>query len=131
MSIYSYLREVEKGTSIYADESTLKQRLCDWALRNIFPARYWKDIYVEKGRRFKEIADRDVARYAVKLESVLRLYAAHIGEPAYSITWHQAKVNELQLGDAPQPDLPALEMSDDEFTLMMRQCEPEEGEQVQ
>lgn len=130
MSIYSYLKNVEKGRSVFWDEVTLKERLCVWVLQNVFPARYWKDVYVEGCRRVKESADKEVARYAVKLESVLRLYAAHIGEPAYSMTWNQSEVAELNLEDVPQPDIPELSMSDAEFNLMMRQGEPEEAEDI-
>ena len=127
MSVYSYLRNVEKGISVFSDEVTRKERLCVWVLHTFFSARYWKDVYVENGRRIKEIADRDVARYEVKLESVLRLYAAHIGEPGYSMTWDQVGAAELELKGVPQPDIPELSMSDEEFFLMMRQGEPEEG----
>ena len=123
MSLYSYLRDVEKGISIFSSEITRKQQLCVWALRTIFPARYWKDVCVEECRRIKESVDKEVARYSVKLESVLRLYAAHIGEPAYSMTWDQVGASELNLEDIPQPDIPELCMSDEEFFLMMRQGE--------
>ena len=125
MSIYGYLKNVEKDVSVYSDEITLKQQLSIWVLRNFFSARYWEEVSAEKCRRIKESADKEVARYAVKLESVLRFYAAHIGEPAYSMTWDQAGIDELNLENIPQPDIPELCMSDEEFTLMMRQGEPE------
>lgn len=131
MSIYGYLRDVEKGISVFSDEVTRKQRLSVWALRTLFPARYWKEVSDEKCRRIKESAAKEVARYAVKLESVLRLYAAHIGEPGYYMTWNQVGPAELNLENIPQPDIPELCMSDKEFTLMMRQGEPEEEDWVQ
>ena len=130
MSVYSYLRNVEKGISVYADEITRKERLCVWVLHTFFSARYWKDVYVEGCRRIKESSDREVARYEAKLESVLRLYAAHIGEPAYSMTWDQVGAVELELKGVPQPDIPELSMSDEEFNLMVRQGEPKEGERI-
>ena len=120
MSIYSYLRNVEKGISVFSNEITVKQRLCVWVLHTFFPARYWKEVFGEESRWIKECADKEVARYAVKLKSVLKLYAAHIGEPAYSMTWDQADIAELDLEDVLQPDIPELCMSDDEFNLMMR-----------
>lgn len=130
MSIYDYLKSVEKGRSVFPDEVTRKERLCVWVLHTFFPARYWKDVYVEGCRRIKESSDKKVAMYAAKLESALRLYAAHIGEPGYSMTWDQVGASELELKGVPQPDIPELSMSDEEFNLMMRQGEPKEEERI-
>ena len=89
--MFDYLCRVEGNISVFSSDVSLYEKACVWVLHNIFAKRYWQAVTMKQWAYYKA----DNRRYAKKLGDVLALYAAHVGEPAYSMVWFKSDIAEL------------------------------------
>ena len=111
MKLYEYLYSVKQKQSCYPDEVTLYEEFCIWVLRNVFAKQYCTEVAIRQTTFLK----RENARYAKKLNKALELYAAHIGEPAYSMLWCTLEMGEEKNVAVSFPVPNYTDLSDAEF----------------
>lgn len=92
--MFNYLVTVVEESSVYSEDWTWFQKACSKLLSLLFAGRYAEYCELRKLRRQTNYLKEDNARYSKKLVNSLHLYAAHIGEPAYSMLWHTLDIPE-------------------------------------
>ena len=126
--MFKYLFDKGSYYEVYTTDRTWFQRVCYWLLNKTYSKRLSEPTELLRLRKRNEYLEEEVTRYSRKLTNALNAYAAHIGEPAYSMLWGSLKMSEER--DVVVQTVPNnlteplyIDMDDAKFMHLMKQQE--------